>query len=133
MSVLVDTNVLIDLLTDDPAWADWSLEQLERHETEGLVINPMIYAELCFGFATPTGADDVVRQYGLIWQEVPRLGLYKAAKAFQDYKERGGTRRFVLPDFFIGGHAEVVDLPILTRDVARYRTYFPSVRLLAPL
>lgn len=132
MPVLVDTNVLVDVLTDDPNWADWSLEQLERYEGEGLVVNPMVYAELCFGFPTMAAVDELVRQYALTWQEVPRLGLFKAAKAFQVYKKRGGTRAFVLPDFFVGGHAEAADLPVLTRDVQRFRTYFPGVRLLTP-
>ena len=132
MPVLVDTNIILDVLTDDPEWADWSLDRLERHAEEGLLINPVIYAELCFGFPTLAAADDLVRQYRLIWQEVPRLGLFKAAKAFQVYKKRGGTRAFVLPDFFVGGHAEAVDLPVLTRDVNRFQTYFPRVRLLSP-
>lgn len=132
MPVLVDTNVMIDVLTDDTNWADWSLEQLERYEAEGLLINPVIYAELCFGLPTVKAADDVVRQYGLVWQELPRLGLFKAAKAFQSYKKRGGTRPFVLPDFFVGGHAEAAQLPVLTRDIQRFQSYFPGVRLLSP-
>lgn len=132
MPVLVDTNVIIDVLTDDANWADWSLEQLERYEAEGLIINPMIYAELCFGMPTVAAVDDLIRQYGLAWQEVPRLGLFKAAKAFEIYKTRGGTRTFVLPDFFVGGHAEAAQLPILTRDIKRFHAYFPSARLLSP-
>ncbi len=132
MSVLVDTNVILDILTDDPHWSEWSLGRLERHDGEGLTINSMIYAELCFGFRTPTAVDDLVRQFHLVWQEVPRLGLFKAAKAFEAYKKRGGDRKFVLPDFFIGGHAEATGLPILTRDTRRFRTYFPSVRLISP-
>ena len=133
MPVLVDTNIIIDLLTDDPTWADWSLEQLERCESGGLVINPVIYAELCFGFPTTEAVDELVRQYDLAWREVHRFGLFKAAKAFQAYKKRGGSRTFILPDFFVGGHAEAAELAVLTRDVKRFRTYFPDVRLLAPI
>ena len=132
MTVLVDTNVILDVLTDDPRWSEWSLGRLEHYDSEGLVISPMVYSELCFGFKTPTAVDDLVRQFRLVWQEVPRLGLFKAAKAFEAYKSRGGNRRFVLPDFFIGGHAEATGLPILTRDIKRFRTYFPSVRLISP-
>lgn len=132
MPVLVDTNVIIDVITDDPDWADWSIGQLEICEPDGLVINPVIYAELCFGFARVEEVDGLVRQFCLSYEGIPRSGLFKAAKAFKAYKSRSGTKRSVLPDFFVGGHAEVSGMPVLTRDTARYDTYFPTIRLIHP-
>ena len=132
MPVLVDTNVIIDVITDDPDWADWSIRQLEAHEPHGLAINPVIYAELCFGFSAAAPVDALVKQFGLSWHEVPRPGLFKAAKAFEAYRRRGGAKLSVLPDFFVGGHAEAAGMPVLTRDTCRYRTYFPAVRLICP-
>jgi predicted nucleic acid-binding protein len=132
MPVLVDTNVLVDVLTDDPQWAPWSIKQLESHFNAGLVINPVIYAELCFGSPSSEFVDNVIRQLGLAYQEIPRKGLFKAAKAFGVYKARQGVRTSVLPDFFIGGHAEAADIPLLTRDVKRLRRYFPALKLICP-
>lgn len=132
MPILVDTNVILDILTDDPQWAAWSLEQLEICGRSGLVINPVIYAELCFGSPSVEFVNNLIRQYSLDYQEIPRLGLYKAATAFSVYKARKGTRTSVLPDFFVGGHAEAAAIPVLTRDTPRLRTYFPTVRLICP-
>ena len=132
MPVLVDTNVIIDVLTDDRQWADWSLEQLEANAGSGLIINPVVYAELCFGSPSIEFVDDVVRRFALTYQEIPRRGLFRAAKAFAQYKGRKGTRTSVLPDFFIGGHAEAAGLSLLTRDTRRLSTYFSSVRLICP-
>jgi len=132
MSVLVDTNVIIDVLTDDPEWADWSSRQLARDDLDPLVINPVIYAELCYGFASIEPVDALVRQLRLSYQEIPRAGLFRAAKAFAAYKARRATQRSILPDFFIGGQAEVCGMPVLTRDPTRFREYFPSVHLICP-
>lgn len=132
MAVLVDTNVILDVITNDPVWTDWSINQLAACSPQGLVINPAIYAELCFGYDMPAEVDDLLRNFGLALKEVPRLGLFKAAKAFRQYKSRAGSRDFVLPDFFIGGHAEAASMPLLTRDAKRYTTYFPSVKLISP-
>ena len=132
MPVLVDTNVIIDILTDDKNWADWSLKQLKANSSGGLVINPIIYSELCFGSPSPEFVDDLIRRFGLIYQEIPRQGLFLAAKAFSQYKSRKGTKSFVLPDFFIGGHALTAGLPLLTRDTKRISTYFPGVLLITP-
>ncbi|OGV69830.1 MAG: DNA-binding protein [Lentisphaerae bacterium RIFOXYB12_FULL_65_16] len=132
MPVLVDTNIIIDVVTDDPDWANWSIRQLDANAADGLVINPVIYAELCFGFPAVEGVDDLVKEFGLSYQDVPRPGLFRAAKAFAVYKSRGGAKESVLPDFFVGGHAEATGLPVLTRDTARFRTYFPTVRLICP-
>lgn len=132
MAVLVDTNVIVDVVTDDPVWADWSVGQLAANEPEGLVINPVIYSELCFGFATIEAVDEVVLRFSLLYAEIPRRGLFRAAKSFRAYKARSGTRRSVLPDFFVGGHAEAAGMSVLTRDTGRLQTYFPTVRLIHP-
>jgi len=132
MSLLVDTNILIDVLTDDPTWADWSEEALLRHAGDDPIVNPAIFAELCFGCDSLGEAENIVRQFGLGYSETPRDGLFRAAKAFAQYKNNGGTKDFVLPDFFVGGHAEAASLKILTRDEGRYRTYFPNVTLICP-
>nr|VFJ43063.1 MAG: hypothetical protein BECKDK2373B_GA0170837_100443 [Candidatus Kentron sp. DK]VFJ69789.1 MAG: hypothetical protein BECKDK2373C_GA0170839_12312 [Candidatus Kentron sp. DK] len=132
MPVLVDTNVLIDVLTDDPRWAEWSIAQLQISADAGLVINSVIYAELCYGSPSMEFVDDVIRQFGLIYQEIPRQGLFRAAKAFGQYKARKGTKLCVLPDFFIGGHAQAAGIPLLSRDTKRLGTYFPGVELICP-
>jgi predicted nucleic acid-binding protein len=132
VSILVDTNVILDVITDDPRWAEWSADMLMRHEPQGLAINSMIYAELAGDAHSVEEVDDLVARFGLLFLELPRTALFLAAKAFQRYRANGGTRSSILPDFFIGGHAEASGLPLLTRDVGRYRTYFPSVQLLTP-
>lgn len=132
MPVLVDTNIIIDVLTDDERWAEWSIAQLEIHSGAGLIINPVIYAELCFGSPSVDFVDDVVRKFGLTYQEIPRQGLFRAAKAFGQYRSKKGTKVTVLPDFFIGGHAEAAGIPLLTRDTGRLVTYFPALRLIFP-
>ncbi len=132
MPVLVDTNVIIDVLTDDERWAEWSIAQLERYSGNGLIINPVIYAELCFGSPSVEFVDDVVRKFGLTYQEIPRQGLFRASKAYGQYRATKGTKISVLPDFFIGGHAEASGISLLTRDTGRLSTYFPAVRLICP-
>ncbi len=132
MGILVDTNVIIDVLTDDPSWAEWSIAQLENYSDSGLVINPVVYAELCFGCPSTEFVDDVVRKFGLIYHEIPRQGLFRAAKAFGRYRAQRGTKVSPLPDFFIGGHAEAAGISLITRDTNRMNTYFPGVRLIRP-
>lgn len=132
--ILVDTNVLIDVLEDDPVWADWSIQQLRaQSQIHELVINPIIYAELSQTFSNFEALDDVVTQLGLVMQEVPRPALFLAGKAFVRYRKVGGGKNNVLADFFIGAHAAVKKLPLLTRDAKRYRSYFPSVELIVPV
>jgi len=132
MAILVDTNVIVDVLTDDPQWADWSIEQLESNAGGGLIINPVVYAELCFGSPSVDFVDHVVRRFALAYREIPRQGLFRAAKAFARYRGRQGAKTSVLPDFLIGGHAEAEGLPLLTRDTKRLSGYFPSVMLICP-
>lgn len=132
--LLVDTNVLIDVLEDDPVWAEWSIQQLRaQSQIHELAINPIIYAELSQTFSTFEALDDVVTQLGLTLQEVPRPALFLAGKAFVRYRKVGGGKNNVLADFFIGAHAAVKKLPLLTRDAKRYRNYFPSVELIVPM
>lgn len=131
--ILVDTNVLIDVLEDDPVWADWSIEQMRaQSKIHNLVINPVIYAELSQTFSTFEALNEVVEEMGLLMQEVPRPALFLAGKAFVRYRKVGGSKNNVLADFFIGAHAAVKRLPLLTRDAKRYRSYFPSVQLVVP-
>ncbi|WP_318764970.1 type II toxin-antitoxin system VapC family toxin [Agrobacterium fabrum] len=115
----VDTNVLLDLVTDDPVWADWSIEQLELASVSGsLYINDVVYAELSVRYERIEELDAFVDQAGLKFTPFPRAALFLAGKAFTKYRRRGGTRTGVLPDFFIGAHAAIQNLPLLTRDLA---------------
>lgn len=132
MAILVDTNVLSDVLTGDPVWMPWSRSQLECHRGAGLVINPVIYAELSIPAHDLAEVDRVVTAFGLDVREIPRAGLFAAGKAFLRYRTGGGTKSSTLPYFFIGGHAEATGLAILTRDPGRFRTYFPGVPLVSP-
>ncbi|SMF89033.1 hypothetical protein SAMN02982917_6589 [Azospirillum oryzae] len=130
---LVDTNVLLDLVTNDPVWADWSIRQLDSAASKGpLIINDVIYAELSVGFDRIEDLDELLNEAGIAMDELPREALFLAGKAFRRYRTAGGARSGVLPDFFIGAHAAVLGLPLLTRDAKRYRSYFPSVVLMAP-
>ncbi|MEK6348878.1 MAG: type II toxin-antitoxin system VapC family toxin [Burkholderia sp.] len=135
--IFVDTNVLLDLATDDPVWAGWSQHQLEAASLRGpLAINDVVYAELGVGHARIEALDAFVAGAGLRIEPMPRAALFLAGKAFGHYRRasraNGGGRRGVLPDFFIGAHASVLGAALLTRDVGRYRTYFPKLRLIAP-
>jgi predicted nucleic acid-binding protein len=131
--LLVDTNVLVDVLQDDPQWSDWSIHQLRvQSQVHALVINPVVYAEVSLSFSTIEVLDAVLDRMGLTVQEMPKTALFLAGKAFGQYRRRGGTKTQVLPDFFIGAHAAVQGWPLLTRDAARFRTYFPGVVVLGP-
>jgi len=131
--MLVDTNVLVDVFGDDPHWADWSVDQLRsQSRVYRLAINPVIYAELSLTLSTVESLDRAIEDLGLTLLEIPRPALFLAGRAFVKYRRGGGTKRNVLGDFFVGAHAAVSGLPILTRDTRRYRNYFPSVRLIAP-
>ncbi|MBZ9898664.1 type II toxin-antitoxin system VapC family toxin [Mesorhizobium sp. BR1-1-6] len=130
---LIDTNVLLDVVTDDPSWADWSVAHLEAASLDGpLLINDAVYAELAVRYARIEDLEAFVEAAGLEMVPMPRAALFLAGKAFTQYRRSGGSRTGVLPDFFIGAHAAVGRLPLLTRDIGRYRTYFPSVTLITP-
>ncbi len=131
--ILVDTNVLLDVFTDDPKWADWSQHQLEAASlSDRLAVNGVIYAELSTRYARIEDLDAALESAGVTLVEIPREGLFLADKAFLVYRKGGGTRTGVLPDFFIGAHAAAANVPLLTRDPRRYRTYFPTAELIAP-
>ena len=130
---LVDTNVLLDLATDDPVWASWSVAALEQASLQDdLIVNDVIYAEISARYQRIEDVDAFVAAAGLQHAAMPLAALFLAAKAFTRYRSSGGIRRGVLPDFFIGAHAAVLDVDLLTRDARRYRTYFPTVRLITP-
>jgi predicted nucleic acid-binding protein len=130
---LVDTNVLIDVLSGDPNWRSWSQERLQECSDEGpLLINEVVYAELSSHFATEGQLDAAIWELNVVLERSPKSAFFLAGQVFERYRRAGGTRTGVLPDLFIGAHAQVEHLPILTRDVRRYRTYFPAVKLIAP-
>lgn len=131
--ILVDTNVLLDVVSDDPAWAGWSQQQMEAASlTQRLAVNSVVYAELSIGFTRIEEVDAVLADARIRLIDIPRGALFLAGKAFRLYRQRGGMRTGVLPDFFIGAHAAVEQLPLLTRDPTRFRAYFPTVKLIAP-
>jgi predicted nucleic acid-binding protein len=130
---LVDSNVLLDVVTDGQVWGDWSQEQLERAAARGpLVVNDVIYAEVSTRFASVESIEATLLDLKIDLVSIPREALFLAGKAYLQYRAAGGVRTSVLPDFFIGAHAAVERLPLLTRDVRRYRSYFPTVDLIAP-
>lgn len=131
--MLVDTNVLIDVLEDDPEWADWSIHQLYvQSKVHRLAINPVIYAELSLTFSTMEALGEALRAMELQMLEIPKPALFLAGKAFAEYRRNGGLKNTVLADLFIGAHAAVGGFPLLTRDTRRYKHYYPGVKLLSP-
>lgn len=131
--ILVDTNVLLDVVTRNPEWAEWSKRQLDAAALrDRLNINPIVYAELSAGFETIEQVEAVLDLVGITIAEMTRPALFLAGRVFQEYRRRGGIRTGVLADFFIGAQAAVLGVPLITRDVGRYRTYFPTVELIAP-
>jgi predicted nucleic acid-binding protein len=131
--ILVDTNVLLDLVTDDPVWAEWSQLQLSAAAaTDVLAINEAVFAELSVRYAGIEQVETMLARVHAAFLPTPRPALFLAGKAFQRYRAAGGVRTGVLPDFFLGAHAQVTDSLLLTRDMSRYRTYFPSVELISP-
>ena len=131
--VLVDSNVLLDVATDDPAWGVRSAVALARHgEHSILVINPIIYAEVSVGFDRVEDLEAALPHDLYRREALPYEAAFLAGKAFLAYRRRAGDRRSPLPDFYIGAHAAVAGYPLLTRDAARYRTYFPRLAVLEP-
>ena len=130
---LVDSNVLLDVVTDGEVWADWSQAQLERAALRGpLIINDVVYAEISTRFTSAEAVDSMLLDLSVDVAPMPRSALFLAGKAYLQYRASGGTRTGVLADFLIGAHAAVEALPLLTRDARRYRHYFPTVALIAP-
>ncbi len=131
--VLVDSNVLLDVLTEDPTWLRWSADALARAaESEALIINPIIYAEVSVGFARIEDLEAALPPTFFRRDALPWDAGFLAGKCFQRYRRSGGARRSPLPDFFVGAHAAIRGHALLTRDAARYRTYFPTVKVIAP-
>ena len=131
--ILVDSNVWIDLIQEDPVWLDWSLAQVLRvRAQQRAVINPVIYAELAPTYDDPAALDKFLNTAKVTMKPLSRAAAYAAGRAFLRYRQKRGTKTGVLPDFFIGAQAQTEGWTILTRDVARYASYFPSVKLIAP-
>jgi len=133
MDIVVDSNVILDIVTEDKKWFTWSSEALAQYsETHILVINPVIYAEVSIGFDRVEDVEVVLSPILFRRDPIPWEAAFLAGKCFLQYRKKGGGKRSPLPDFFIGAHAAVLGIPLLTRDASRYRTYFPKLRLIAP-
>ena len=132
-ATLVDSNVLLDVLTEDPKWYAWSAHALEAEANRGvLAINPIIYSEVSVGFHRIEELDDALPPQSFHRLALPWEAGFLAGKCFQAYRSRGGARRSPWPDFYIGAHASVAGLKLLTRDAARFRSYFPTLTLVTP-
>ena len=131
--VLVDSNVLLDVFTEDPVWFGWSSQALERRAEDSLlVVNPIVYAEVSLRFERIEALEEALPAEVFRRDALPWEAAFLAGKCFTSYRRRGGARRSPLPDFYIGAHAAVAGMTLLTRDASRYRTYFPSLQVLAP-
>lgn len=131
--ILVDANVLLDVLTDDPQWYAWSAAQLDACAARAeLCINPIIYAEVSVGFERIETLDDALSDDAFTRVDLPWEAGFLAGKAYLHYRRAKGARTSPLPDFYIGAHAAIEDMPLLTRDAKRYRTYFPTLDLICP-
>lgn len=132
-TTIVDSCVLLDVITGDEQWADWSARQIAAAMDSGrVVINPLIYAEISVGYDTVEELDDLLPASDYEREPLPYTAGFAAGKAFLQYRGGGGDKRSPMPDFYIGAHAAVAGYQLLTRDVARYRTYFPTIALIAP-
>lgn len=132
MTTLVDSSVLSDVMAPSP-WREWSAERLEAAADDGdIAINQVVYAEIAVCFGSLERLERTVQGVGLVRLSLPWSASWLASRAFVAYRRRGGARTSPLPDFFIGAHAQAAGLPLLTRDPARVRTYFPDVTLVAP-
>lgn len=131
--VLVDSNIVLDVFLDDPKWADWSESKLDEYDQLGILyINAMVYSEISVGFKRIEDLESAIARGGFQMLETPKEALFLAGKAYLKYKKRKGIKRTPLPDFFIGAQAAVQNLDLITRDVSRYQSYFPTVKLITP-
>jgi predicted nucleic acid-binding protein len=131
--VLIDSNVILDVFLNDSNWADWSESKLDEYSDHTtLYINSIIYSEISIGFKLIEDLESAVKKAGFQLLEIPKEALFLAGKVFVEYKKRKGIKTTPLPDFFIGAQAAVLELDLLTRDVSRYQTYFPTVTLISP-
>ena len=133
MATLIDANVLLDYLEEGSEWEDWSASMIASVSEAGVVvINPIVYAEVSVGFQSVDDLDDALPPEYFSRAPLPWDAAFLAAKVFEQYRRRGGVRRSPLPDFYIGAHAAVTGMTLLTRDARRYRAYFPKLRIIAP-
>jgi predicted nucleic acid-binding protein len=133
LAILVDSSVILDVMSETPLWREWSSAALrEAADRAPLVLNPIIYAEVSVRFSRREELDEILSSLAFVREPIPYEAAFLAGKAFLAYRRRGGLRISPLPDFFIGAHAAVAGHELLTRDAARYRTYFPTLSLLAP-
>ena len=131
--VLVDSNIVLDVFLNDPEWADWSESKLDEYDQLGILyINSIVYSEISIGFDLIEDLESAIARAGFQVLEIPKEALFLAGKAYLKYKKRKGTKRIPLPDFFIGAQAAVQNLDLITRDVFRYQSYFPTVKLISP-
>lgn len=130
--ILVDTNVFVDVIHLDPIWLDWSLRELSKAKTQGIVTNFVVYAELHTHDTAGPHIDAFLEKLGVQMLEMSRSTAQQAAHAFRTYRQRGGTKTGALPDFFIGAHAQAEGYQLLTRDAGRYKAYFPKIKLICP-
>jgi predicted nucleic acid-binding protein len=131
--ILVDSNVILDILTEDKNWYAWSSQKLaEFSESHELIINDIIYTEISIGFKKIEDLEDALAGGYFKIQPMPKEALFLAGKAFMKYKSQKDIRTSTLPDFFIGAHASIEHIPLLTRDDSRYKTYFPALNLICP-
>jgi predicted nucleic acid-binding protein len=130
--ILVDTNVFVDVIHTDPIWLDWSLRQLSKAKTQSIVTNFVVYAELHTHDTAGPHIDAFLDKLEVQVLDLSRPAAQLAAHAFRAYRQRGGTKTGVLPDFFIGAHALADGHKLLTRDAGRYKTYFPKIKLICP-
>ena len=131
--ILIDSCILLDLFTNDPNWANWSENTLDKYsQTNTLFINSIIYTEVSIGFKKIEELEKAISELGIKVLEIPREALFLTGKAFLKYRRNKGTKNSPLPDFFIGAHASVSRLSLVTRDVAKYKTYFPQLDLICP-
>jgi len=131
--ILVDSNIILDVFLDDPNWAEWSESQLEKFSSiTKLFINPIIYSEVSIGFKRIENLESALNRGGFQMLEVPKEALFLAGKAFLEYRKNRGTKKSPLPDFYIGAQAAILEMDLITRDESRYRTYFPTVKLVSP-
>ncbi|MFH1930116.1 MAG: type II toxin-antitoxin system VapC family toxin [Pseudomonadota bacterium] len=131
--VLVDSNIVLDVFLNDPKWADWSESKLDEYDQLGILyINSIVYSEISIGFKRIEDLESAIAKAGFQMLEIPKEALFLAGKAYLKYKKRKGTKRTPLPNFFIGAQAAVQNLDLITRDVSRYQSYFPTVKLITP-
>ena len=130
--ILVDTNVFVDVIHRDPIWLDWSLRELSKAKQNTILTNFVVYAELHTHNTAGPHIDAFLEKLSVQVMDLSRPAAQLAAQAFKAYRQRGGTKTGVLPDFFIGAHAQADGFKLLTRDAGRYKTYFPKIKLICP-